>query len=88
LVFEFENTIPSKFDPDIDEAITNSIKYAFPNDKMGVVNITLSNTSPHRYLLVVADNEIGIPSHFKDKKVGSLGMRLMAGLSEDLDGSF
>jgi two-component sensor histidine kinase len=72
----------------LNEAITNSIKYAFPNDRTGVVNITLSNTSPHQYLLIVADNGIGIPSHLKDKKVGSLGMSLMAGLSEDLDGSF
>ena len=29
-----------------------------------------------------------MPAHFKDKKPGSLGMSLMAGLSEDLDGNF
>ena len=72
----------------LNEAITNSIKYAFPDNREGVVNITLSSTSPDHYLLVISDNGIGIPSHLKNKKVGSLGMSLMAGLSEDLDGSF
>jgi len=37
---------------------------------------------------VVSDNGIGIPVQFKDKKPGSSGMSSMAGLSEDLDGSF
>jgi len=37
---------------------------------------------------VVSDNGIGIPVQFKDKKPGSPGMSSMAGLSEDLDGSF
>ncbi len=29
-----------------------------------------------------------MPAHFTAKKPGSLGMSLMAGLSEDLDGTF
>lgn len=72
----------------LNEAITNSLKYAFPDDRGGVIKITLSNTSGNQYLLEISDNGIGIPSHFKNKKAGSLGMSLMAGLSEDLDGSF
>lgn len=72
----------------LNEAITNSIKYAFPNGREGVIKITLSNTSDSQYLLEISDNGIGIPSHLKNKKMGSLGMSLMAGLSEDLDGSF
>ncbi len=72
----------------LNEAITNSIKYAFPNDSDGVISISLSNTSPHHYLLTISDNGIGMPAHFTGKKPGSLGMSLMAGLAEDLDGSF
>lgn len=72
----------------LNEAITNSLKYAFPGDREGVIKITLLNTSGNQYLLELSDNGIGIPSHLKDKKTGSLGMSLMAGLSEDLDGSF
>ncbi|WP_336518435.1 sensor histidine kinase [Pollutibacter soli] len=72
----------------LNEAITNSIKYAFPNDREGVIKISLSNTYGNQYLLEISDNGIGIPSHLENKKDGSLGISLMAGLSEDLDGSF
>ena len=72
----------------LNEAITNSIKYAFPNNKEGVITISLSNKGQQRYLLTISDNGIGMPIHMKNKKPGSLGMSLMAGLSEDLDGHF
>jgi two-component system, sensor histidine kinase PdtaS len=72
----------------LNEAITNSIKYAFPNNKEGAIIISLSKTGLHHYLLTISDNGIGMPGHVKNKKPGSLGMSLMAGLSEDLDGTF
>ncbi len=72
----------------LNEAITNSIKYAFPGDKEGIIAISLTNSGLHDYLLIISDNGIGMPVHFKDKKPGSLGMSLMDGLSEDLDGAF
>ncbi len=72
----------------LNEAITNSIKYAFPNDRSGVISISLSTTSPNQYLLVISDNGVGMPQQFNSKKAGSLGMSLMEGLSEDLDGRF
>jgi two-component sensor histidine kinase len=72
----------------LNEAITNSIKYAFPDDREGVISVSLSNTAPHRYLLSISDNGSGMPAQSDNKKAGSLGMSLMAGLSEDLDGNF
>jgi two-component sensor histidine kinase len=72
----------------LNEAITNSIKYAFPDGRNGMISIALSNTGSNHYLLSISDNGIGMPAHFTVKKPGSLGMSLMAGLSEDLDGSF
>ena len=72
----------------LNEAITNSIKYAFPDNKSGEIIISLSGTAPNQYLLSISDNGIGMPEHLKDKKAGSLGMSLMTGLSEDLDGHF
>jgi two-component sensor histidine kinase len=70
----------------LNEAITNSIKYAFPNDTTGVIAISLSHMDPDHCLLSISDNGIGMPAHITNKKPGSLGMSLMAGLSEDLDG--
>ena len=72
----------------LNEAITNAIKYAFPDGRSGVISISLDNTGGGHWLLNITDNGIGIPDHFKNKKPGSLGMSLIAGLSEDIDGNF
>jgi len=71
----------------LNEAITNSIKYAFPGDRNGLISISLSNINPHQCLLIISDNGIGMPSQINNKKPGSLGMSLIAGLSEDLEGN-
>lgn len=70
----------------LNEAVTNSIKYAFPGERSGLISVSLATTFPQRYLLVIADNGIGIPAHHAAKKPGSLGMSLITGLSEDLQG--
>lgn len=72
----------------LNEAITNSIKYAFPDGRPGIISISLSHTDTHQCLLTISDNGIGIPPSFNDKKPGSLGMSLMEGLSESLDAKF
>lgn len=72
----------------LNEAITNSIKYAFPDERSGVISLSLSRIAAHQCILYIADNGIGMPTHLTNKKPGSLGMSLMAGLSEDLDGKF
>lgn len=71
----------------LNEAITNAIKYAFPDGRRGVISISLSSTALHHYLLIVSDDGIGMPAHLHTKN-GSLGMSLMQGLSEDLNGNF
>lgn len=72
----------------LNEAITNSIKYAFPDNRDGVISISLNTTIPDQCILKISDDGIGMPPNFDIKKSGSLGMSLIAGLSEDLDGSF
>ena len=72
----------------LNEAITNAIKYAFPKDRNGIITISLSSTTPNNYLLTISDNGIGMPLKPGSKTTGSLGMSLMSGLAEDLDGKF
>jgi two-component sensor histidine kinase len=72
----------------LNEAITNAIKYAFPDGRNGIISISLSHADSGHCLLIISDNGIGIPFQFNNKKPGSLGMTLMEGLSEDLAGSF
>ena len=70
----------------LNEAITNSLKYAFPDGRQGVIRISLHHQEHNRYLLIIADDGIGMPPNV-NQKTGSLGMSLMKGLSEDLDGN-
>jgi len=72
----------------LNEAITNSIKYAFPGEREGTIQISLSSTLTNHCLLAIIDNGIGMPVTIAKNKPGSLGMSLIAGLSQDLDGNF
>lgn len=72
----------------LNEAITNSIKYAFPDDRTGMIYITLEGIAKNKYLLTISDNGIGIETDFSDKKINSFGMSLIKGLSDDLDAKF
>jgi two-component sensor histidine kinase len=71
----------------LNESITNAIKYAFPDGRSGNVDLSLSLVDPDHCLLTIADNGIGMPSSYVDSlKPGSLGMSLIHGLSDDLNG--
>jgi two-component sensor histidine kinase len=71
----------------INEAVTNSLKYAFPNRQKGSVSVSLQPVNNGNYLLKVGDNGIGLGSDFDPKCTPSLGMNLMKGLTKQLDGS-
>jgi two-component sensor histidine kinase len=82
----------------LNEAITNAIKYAFRWGQRGVISISLTDGSPNdgspghgsprQLLLVVSDNGAGLPPGFDIEARRSMGMTLMQGLSEDMDGTF
>lgn len=72
----------------LNEAITNAIKYAFPNNREGIISISLQSIYGNEYILTISDNGIGLPDKFDLQKKDSLGMTLIEGLSGDVDGSF
>ena len=82
------------FDPDtaipcgliINELVTNSLKYAFPQAKAGEIYIKLSDDSK-LLNLIVSDNGIGLPPNFNIEEVESLGLQLVYNLTEQLDGN-
>ncbi|MEN2399084.1 sensor histidine kinase [Flavobacterium sp. MC2016-06] len=69
----------------LNEAITNSIKYAFPSERTGMIFITLEETADNKHLLTIADNGIGFEDDSTNKKSNSFGMTLIKGLSDDLE---
>lgn len=73
----------------LNEAVTNAIKYAFPSGKFGTISITLQQDNANgKCSLTMADNGVGLPSGFDEDSLDSLGMNLMKGLTEQLNGSF
>lgn len=72
----------------LNEAITNAIKYAFPDGREGIIIISLSQVPEHKILLTITDNGVGLPAAFDIHTRNSMGMNLMQGLSEDIDGDF
>jgi two-component sensor histidine kinase len=72
----------------INEAITNSLKHGFPGDKEGTIEITITELSKNQFRFTVADNGIGLNKDLDISTLNSLGMKLMAGLSEDINARF
>lgn len=69
----------------INEAVTNSYKYAFPKQLSGTITIVLKNQGD-RVSLIIADNGSGFtPS--ANKETHSLGLDLIQGLTADLRGT-
>ena len=70
----------------LNEAITNSFKYAFPDNRPGEIFIRLKQTG-NLIEVVVADDGIGIQHPIDENEPHSLGIELMKGLTRDLKGS-
>ncbi len=67
----------------INEAVTNSIKYAFPGNRRGTIEITM-HRDDDQITLIIADNGIGIDSSLINSVSDSLGLQLIRGLTKDI----
>jgi two-component system, sensor histidine kinase PdtaS len=68
----------------VNELMTNSLKYAFPEGKKGKITISLSETNSHLNLRI-ADNGIGMDKNGKITGTG-FGTQLVKLLTQQLDG--
>jgi two-component sensor histidine kinase len=75
----------------INELVSNSLKYAFPNQEKGVISISLheksSNGDAGEYSLYVKDDGVGFPEDLDFHNTPSLGLQLVNSLVKQLDGS-
>lgn len=68
----------------VNEALTNALKYAFPNKNNGEVYITFGRIK-EQIRLEIADNGIGMNNQAMAEKNTGMGLNLMRGLCEDID---
>ncbi len=83
IMVDVDNTVPLGLI--INELVTNCLKYAFPSNRPGTININFHKIGSE-YVLEVIDDGIGLPEDFDMDKSDSLGMRLISGLTSQLDG--
>lgn len=72
----------------LNETITNAIKYAFPDNRPGVITITMEQPETGEIQLTIQDNGRGLPPGFDINGSHSLGMNLVQGLTQQLNGHF
>ncbi|MDO9549916.1 MAG: PAS domain S-box protein [Methanoregula sp.] len=70
----------------INELISNSLKYAFPEERTGEVFISVKKEG-HALFIQYQDTGIGIPADMDWKNAPSLGLRLVTTLVDQMDGT-
>ncbi|CAZ97087.1 sensor histidine kinase [Zobellia galactanivorans] len=73
----------------INEAVTNSLKYGFPENSVGEISILLKEDEKESqsYFLDIIDDGVGFPKSIDHKTTNSLGLKLMHNLGRQLRGS-
>lgn len=84
IFLEIETAIPCGLI--INELISNALKYAFPKHRKGKISIEFHANPEGTLTLIVRDNGIGIPAELNLETPTSLGLTLIQGLVEQLEG--
>jgi len=71
----------------ISELISNSLKYAFPEEKNGKIKVSLKQVPENlKFILTVADDGVGLPEDLDFKNTRTLGLELVNNLTKQIDG--
>jgi PAS domain S-box-containing protein len=71
----------------INELITNSLRHAFPDQRMGTIDISMRTIDHEVKELIVRDDGVGIPAHIHLENANSLGLTLIKILTKQLNGT-
>ncbi len=69
----------------ITELVSNSLKYAFPDQPKGELEVSLK-TKGDQYELTISDDGVGFPVNIDFKNTDSLGLQLVNSLTDQIDG--
>jgi two-component sensor histidine kinase len=81
LPLAFDHAIPCGLI--INELVSNSLKYAFPNTSEGEIKIALRSINDYEVELTVSDNGVGMPEEVEPDKTESMGLQLIHILAEN-----
>ncbi len=68
----------------INELITNALKYGFPEDKQGIIKVSMTKLDNGKLNLTVLNNGVDLPEDFDMTNLSSFGMRLVDILKDQL----
>jgi len=69
----------------LNELLTNSMKYAFPNGEYGTITIEFFKKAEN-YVMIVDDDGIGLPPDLDVQKTDTLGLQLVKNLIGQIEG--
>ncbi|MBI5459895.1 PAS domain S-box protein [Methanobacterium sp.] len=69
----------------LNELLTNSMKYAFPNGEYGTITIEFFKEAEN-YVMIVDDDGIGLPPDLDVQKTDTLGLQLVKNLIGQIEG--
>ena len=70
----------------VNELVSNSLKYAFPDNQKGNIFVSLKHREDGTNVLAVEDDGVGIPATVNYKATDSLGLQLVVTLVDQIDG--
>ncbi len=62
--------------------ISNSLKYAFPNERIGEIFVGLKKLDQD-FELIIGDDGVGMPKDFERRSASTLGIRLVRTLAKN-----
>jgi len=71
----------------VNELVSNSLKYAFPDDQRGKITVRFENSDNESIVLTVADNGVGLPAGLDVTATETLGFQLVTILTRQLRGT-
>ena len=82
-LFDIDTSIPCGLI--INELISNSLKYAFPNGRKGKISVDLQ-LDGEKYVLIISDDGVGFPEGLDFQNTETLGLRLVSILVNQIKG--
>jgi two-component sensor histidine kinase len=70
----------------VNELVSNSLKYAFPEGRKGTIKVGINKDSEGNNVLTVADDGVGFPDTVDFRKTTSLGLQLVSMLTGQIHG--